>query len=107
MAIRLVVAEIVWVAKALDRPSASKEHVSICTLCVPFKVEWLQQQVVQRRAKRKPRASHIYSTDTETKQYPSAHPESSHARTAHYNDSMWNSLWYTVSHIFIFIFLLY
>ncbi|XP_044031068.1 proprotein convertase subtilisin/kexin type 5 [Siniperca chuatsi] len=58
------------------------------------KVEWLQQQVVQRRAKRNSRASHIYSIDTKTKHLPTAHPQSSSTWTLHCNDSMWNSLWY-------------
>uniref|UniRef100_A0A8P4K715 Proprotein convertase subtilisin/kexin type 5a n=1 Tax=Dicentrarchus labrax TaxID=13489 RepID=A0A8P4K715_DICLA len=49
---------------------------SVCsTLCFPFKVEWLQQQVVQRRAKRNSRSSRTPAS-------------------LHYNDSMWNSLWY-------------
>ncbi|XP_036973955.1 proprotein convertase subtilisin/kexin type 5 isoform X3 [Acanthopagrus latus] len=59
-----------------------------------IKVEWLQQQVVQRRTKRRPGASTIYSTGTKTKHLPTAPPRSSRTRTLHYNDSMWNSLWY-------------
>ena len=51
----------------------------------PFKVEWLQQQVVRRRAKRNSRASHIYSIDTKPE-----HLQSN--QTLHYNN-----LWYIVS----------
>uniref|UniRef100_A0AAQ4RA98 Proprotein convertase subtilisin/kexin type 5a n=1 Tax=Gasterosteus aculeatus aculeatus TaxID=481459 RepID=A0AAQ4RA98_GASAC len=52
--------------------------------CVPFKVEWFQQQVVQRRVRR----SHIYSED-ETRRRPAARPH-----TPPYNYSIWDSLWY-------------
>uniref|UniRef100_A0A8D3DF75 SPC3 n=1 Tax=Scophthalmus maximus TaxID=52904 RepID=A0A8D3DF75_SCOMX len=48
-------------------------------LCVSFKVEWLQQQVVQRREKRNSRAGDILSI---------------HAQTLRFNDPVWDSLWY-------------
>ncbi len=71
----------------------------IYLMWVFFKVEWLQQQVVQTRVKRNLRVSHIVPTDTKTKHLPTADPRSSRTWTLHYNDSVWNSLWYIVSQI--------
>ncbi|XP_039635568.1 proprotein convertase subtilisin/kexin type 5 [Perca fluviatilis] len=75
------------------RSIVSNKEVSV-SVAKETKVEWLQQQVIQRRAKRNSRASHIYSIDMKTKHLPPAHPQSNHTQTLLYNDSMWNSLWY-------------
>ncbi|XP_045915715.1 proprotein convertase subtilisin/kexin type 6-like [Micropterus dolomieu] len=68
------------------RSTVSNKDVTV-GVAKETKVEWLQQQVVQRRAKRNSRASQI-------KHLPTAQPQSSSTRMLHYNESMWNSLWY-------------
>ncbi|XP_028457908.1 proprotein convertase subtilisin/kexin type 5 [Perca flavescens] len=79
--------------KTAKRSIVSNKEVSV-SVAKETKVEWLQQQVAQRRAKRNSRASHIYSIDMKTKHLPPAHPQSNRTLTLLYNDSMWNSLWY-------------
>uniref|UniRef100_A0A8C4EMB5 Proprotein convertase subtilisin/kexin type 5a n=1 Tax=Dicentrarchus labrax TaxID=13489 RepID=A0A8C4EMB5_DICLA len=54
--------------------TVSNKEVTV-SVAKETKVEWLQQQVVQRRAKRNSRSSRTPAS-------------------LHYNDSMWNSLWY-------------
>uniref|UniRef100_A0A3Q3MRR5 Proprotein convertase subtilisin/kexin type 5a n=1 Tax=Mastacembelus armatus TaxID=205130 RepID=A0A3Q3MRR5_9TELE len=58
-------------AAVMDAPSIS--GLAYNFLCARFKVEWLQQQVVQRRAKRNFRASDIYSINMKTKHLPAVH----------------------------------
>ncbi|KAM4634072.1 proprotein convertase subtilisin/kexin type 5 [Polymixia lowei] len=58
------------------------------------KVEWLQQQEVQRRAKRNSRASHIYSIDIKTKHTSGTHLQLNHTQKLYFNDPQWSSLWY-------------
>ncbi|XP_076014522.1 proprotein convertase subtilisin/kexin type 5 [Genypterus blacodes] len=58
------------------------------------KVEWLQQQVVQGRAKRNSRASHIYSIDIKTKFTPEGRVQPDTTLALHFNDPMWSRLWY-------------
>ncbi|KAL6096710.1 pcsk5 [Pungitius sinensis] len=69
------------------RSTVSNKEV-VFSIAKETKVEWLQQQVVRRRVKRNSTASHICSED-ETKRRRTAHP-----RTAPYNNSFWDSLWY-------------
>ncbi|KAF3701904.1 Proprotein convertase subtilisin/kexin type 5 [Channa argus] len=55
------------------------------------KVEWLQQQVVQKRAKRNLKVSNLKS---KTKHLPTVHHLSNSTQTLHFSDQMWSSLWY-------------
>ncbi|XP_034997609.2 proprotein convertase subtilisin/kexin type 5 [Hippoglossus stenolepis] len=74
------------------RSTVSNEEVA-AGVAKETKVEWLQQQVVQRRAKRNSRASHI-SADMKPKRPPAARARSSRTQTLRFNDPAWNSLWY-------------
>nr|XP_040052772.1 proprotein convertase subtilisin/kexin type 5 isoform X2 [Gasterosteus aculeatus aculeatus] len=65
------------------RSTVSNKEV-VFSIAKETKVEWFQQQVVQRRVRR----SHIYSED-ETRRRPAARPH-----TPPYNYSIWDSLWY-------------
>ncbi|KAM6976267.1 proprotein convertase subtilisin/kexin type 5 [Tautogolabrus adspersus] len=75
------------------RSAVSNNEVTL-SIAKETKVEWLQQQMVLRREKRNPMASHIYSSDMESQHLPGDHLGSSRTQTQHYNDSVWNSLWY-------------
>ncbi|XP_067430805.1 proprotein convertase subtilisin/kexin type 5 [Thunnus thynnus] len=75
------------------RSSVSNKEVTV-SIAMETKVQWLQQQVVQRRAKRNYRTSHIYSTDIKPKHTPTATLQSNHTQTMHFNNKMWNSLWH-------------
>ncbi|KAM4528249.1 proprotein convertase subtilisin/kexin type 5 [Odontesthes bonariensis] len=57
-------------------------------------VVWLQQQVVQRRAKRTFRARHIHPPGIRTKHPPVVHHQFNHNQTLHLSDPLWNGLWY-------------
>ncbi|KAM7368833.1 hypothetical protein PAMP_013140 [Pampus punctatissimus] len=73
--------------------TVSNKEVTV-SVAMETKVEWLQQQVVQRRAKRNYRTSHIDPTDLKPKHTLTAPLQSNHTQTMHVNDKMWNSLWY-------------
>nr|XP_019937280.1 PREDICTED: proprotein convertase subtilisin/kexin type 5-like [Paralichthys olivaceus] len=78
--------------ETVKRSSVSNEEVTV-SVAKETKVEWLQQQVVQRRVKRNSRASHI-SAEMKPKRPPAAWTLSSRTQTLRFNDPVWNSLWY-------------
>ncbi|XP_071751056.2 proprotein convertase subtilisin/kexin type 5 [Centroberyx gerrardi] len=80
-------------SETVKRSTVSNKEVTV-RIAKETKVEWLQQQVVLRRAKRNSRASHIYSIDIKTKHTPTTHLQSNHTQTLYFNDPQWNSLWY-------------
>ncbi|KAJ3605763.1 hypothetical protein NHX12_027807, partial [Muraenolepis orangiensis] len=57
-------------------------------------VQWLEQQVVLRRAKRNSRASYIYSIDIKTKHTPATSLQPGRPPALYFNDPQWNNLWY-------------
>lgn len=58
-------------------------------ICSPSKVDWLQQQVIQRRAQRIPRILQVNSANTKTN--ASGLPQSGRARALHRDDSTLDS----------------
>uniref|UniRef100_A0A7N9AWV1 Proprotein convertase subtilisin/kexin type 5a n=1 Tax=Mastacembelus armatus TaxID=205130 RepID=A0A7N9AWV1_9TELE len=64
--------------------TVSNREVTV-SIAKETQVEWLQQQVVQRRAKRNFRASDIYSINMKTKHLPAVHLQSNPTHTMHSN----------------------
>ncbi|XP_047425540.1 proprotein convertase subtilisin/kexin type 5 isoform X2 [Mugil cephalus] len=77
-----------------NRSTVGNKEVTV-SVAKETKVEWLQQQVVQRRTKRSSGASSDSSTDIRIQHVPVTHHQSGPTQTLHFNDPVWNSLWYT------------
>ncbi|KAM6902082.1 proprotein convertase subtilisin/kexin type 5 [Xenentodon cancila] len=70
----------------------SKEATAL--IAEETKVEWLQQQVLRRRAKRSSRGSHIYPPGIKTKQLSDTQRNSHANQTLRISDLVWDRLWY-------------
>lgn len=90
------------IAAEIFHNGSKKVDINICTN-VPFKVEWLKQQVVQRRVKRISRAGHISPIPMRRELLPATHHQSSD-HMQDFGDPVWNRLWYIVSQIVLFCF---
>ncbi|KAG7499791.1 proprotein convertase subtilisin/kexin type 5-like [Solea senegalensis] len=71
-----------------NRSTVSNKEVT-ASVARETKVEWLQQQVVQKRAKR-----NSVLADMKPKGLPAAHAQSISSHSLHFNDPVWSSLWY-------------